>query len=74
MTRNEKINKLARAVREYRGVYIVATRKWKRLPKPKAFPRVERWLLALGLDVKSNLHKIERFGTINDFREWVGKL
>ena len=74
MNREEKLGKLGRAIREYRGVIILETGKWFHPPKPKAVHRVERWLKELGLDVGNCMAKIDTFQTMNDFRAWIREL
>jgi hypothetical protein len=68
MNRNEKLGKLGRAVREFRGVIITETGKWLHPPKLKAAVRVERWLKELGIDVEDGMAKINAFQILNEFR------
>jgi hypothetical protein len=52
MTRNEKIKKLANAIRAYRGVTSspagAVKTEWIRSPQPHKRPDIVRYLLALG--------------------------
>lgn len=74
MSRNEKINKLGRAIREYRGIYNPKTGVWKYPPKPKAAARVVRWLEELTADVPKAMADVDGFKTIEEFNLWIGSL
>ena len=71
MSKNEKLHKLANAIREYRGARNAAHGKWIRPPKPVARRRVERWLGELGLDVAGSMVRIDAFETAGEFQDWV---
>lgn len=71
MTRDEKIGKLSRAVREWRGVSSIETGKWVQFPKRSAAKRVARWLEELGIDTDEGLQTILAFTTYTDFRAWI---
>lgn len=74
MSKNEKLHKLANAIREYRGARSEAHGKWIRPPNPAARGRVERWLGELGLDVAGSMARIDAFETAGEFQAWVAKL
>ena len=74
MSRDERINKLANAVREYRGVTDARTGAWVQTPKPKAELRVARWLEELGIDADEGISMIRSFKTFTEFRSWLKSL
>ena len=75
MSRNEKINKLGNAIREYRGTYNPVTLKWKRQPKPHLADRLLRWLERLGVDEPIvALADIQEFKDFDQMRDWLSKL
>lgn len=70
MTRPERIQKLANAIKEFRGAYDSRTGKWIRTPKPHAITRVYKWLDALGLPA-SDIEKIQGFKTLDEFHVYI---
>lgn len=74
MTRNEKIGKLAWAVREWIGLSDAKTGKFIRPPKPSARKRVVRWMSELDLDEQASFEAIARCKTWADFNAWVKNL
>jgi len=71
MTRTDKILKLANAIRQYRGVYITETKKWKRPPVKSALKRVVRWMTELGLDPVKEMTAVDGFGTFDNMDKWI---
>lgn len=78
MNRNEKISKLANAIRRYRGISqpIQPGKPVEWIVSPKIADRafVVRWLTELGLPVPETLAKIEAFNQIDDFNDWIKTL
>lgn len=79
MTRNEKISKLANAVRDLRGLYRPASGTcvkavWVYTPKLGEIGRVKLWLARLKLPVEETLHQIRSFKSYQEFNEWVRTL
>jgi len=74
MTRSQKISKLANAVRAYRGLYRADSKQWIQRPQSSAGERVKTWLERLHLDVTENLKKIDAFGSLPEFRNWLNSL
>lgn len=75
MNRNEKIKKLANAVREFRGSYVPSTGQWIRTPKPDKKERVIFWLQQLHReDVPKDFALICNFRSYDDFNAWIGAL
>lgn len=75
MTRNDKISKLARAVKDYRGKKpLVESPGYTRQPKKKALKRVVRWMRELELPEDKTLKKIEGFQTYEQFHAWLREL
>lgn len=76
--RNEKISKLANAVRELRGLYRPGSQftkhKWVRTPKPDCLARVAVWLERLNLPVDETLHQIRSFKSYKEFNAWIRTL
>ena len=73
MSRQEKITKLCRAIRAYRGVREVTPGKdprWVKSPQPDKKLVIVKWLAELGLSV-SELEYINSFKTIDEFDQWV---
>lgn len=75
MTHSEKIGKLARAIRDYRGAYNEQTGKWlpNRTPNPSARVRVEKWLTRISLSI-GEMARIDAFKTQEQFRLWLNTL
>ena len=72
MSRQEKLHKLANAVRDFRGASVNG--KYIRTPKPKAVFRVVAWLDRLGNSaekVKDKLALIASFKAVDDFEAWI---
>lgn len=74
MSRNEKIGKLARAVRHYRGNYDLQTGKWNQAPQPLKVVLVKRWLRELKMDEHHAILKIDSFQTVQEFDRWLKTL
>lgn len=74
MNRNQKIAKLANAIRDYRGMINNKTGKWIHPPKPVEMLRVQRWLTALGLDVIAGIHLVDNFQSFDQFNKWLNTL
>lgn len=74
MTRSQKVQKLGRAVRSYRGTTDAHTGKWKRRPDLSAKARIERLLGSLGLHLETHLPLIEGFKTMPEFNRWIVSL
>jgi len=74
MSREEKITKLCRAVRSYRGASHGKTDEgrtiWSITPKPAERPRVVALLQKLGI-APEEMVLIDDFKTIDEFRQWV---
>lgn len=73
MSRNEKLSKLARAVREWRGLSNPRTGKWIKTPNAAAVPRVGRWLAELGLDTVETFELLSGFKALSEFDAWLRK-
>ena len=75
MSRDEKIRKLASAVRRWRGVKHPGTGQWVQPPSEKAVFRVAKWLARLGrADVDGDIKTIGDFQTYQQFNAWLGTL
>lgn len=71
MTRNEKIHKLANAIKRYRGSYDPKTGKWLRAPQKMELGKVCRWLSELGINNAGSVDKIDGFKTLDAFNAWI---
>lgn len=71
MTKAEKINKLAGAVKDYRGTTTIDGNHWIRTPKPKAWRRIERWLTELGRDPAQERATIDAFKHRDEMDAWL---
>jgi len=75
MNRDTKINKLARAIKDYRGKFIPnpdgSINKWMVGPKPDALKRVARWCSELKLPVQETLTKVDEFKNYAQFEAWI---
>lgn len=78
MTRNDKLRKLANAVRAYRGVTDsqpgAKQIHWRHTPQPSRQAAVCRWLDALGLDPRIHLPTINAFSTYEQFDRYLAEL
>lgn len=74
MTRSEKIQKLANAVKDYLGSYGADTGIWIRAPKPKEIERVKRWLDRLAIPETEALAVIHEFHNVVEFHAWIKTL
>ncbi len=74
LTRTEKIQKLANAIRGYRGRYDLQTGKWLERPKPTEGRRVVDWLMRLKLDVKESIKLIQSFTQYEQLDAWLCSL
>ncbi len=76
MTRNQKIHKLANAIRRYRGSTTQKDGKvrWKTPPHKVAAAQVKEWLNRLGMDVDMNLPIIDGFESVQAFNLWLRTL
>lgn len=78
MNRNEKIRKLASAVKDYRGRYLDPTAnrpgKWLVQPQPSALPRLKKAINRLGLPVAETVSRIEAFKSYAEFNNWIREL
>lgn len=74
MSREEKITKLCRAVRAYRGVAQGKDQQgkviWRIPPKPAERPRVVTLLHNLEIDTKE-MEMIDALENLEEFRQWV---
>lgn len=73
MSTTEKIGKLARAIRRYRGAYHPGSGKWLRAPDRGAGADVLNWLGKLGVSANA-IDEIDGFQTHNEFYAWLRKL
>lgn len=71
MSRNEKLSKLGRAYREWRGRYDSRRKRWIEAPKPDALPRVIRWMRELRLATRENVEFLRDLTTEKQFNEWI---
>lgn len=71
MTRNEKLKKLANAIKDFRGAYDASENKWVRPPQPHKGQAVLNWLQKLRVDVKTEWRKIISFKTRAEFDAWI---
>ena len=77
MTRTERINKLANAIKAYRGSYNPETKKWIRPPQPDKRANVIKWLHSLAHHpnvITAELNIIDGFKNHDEFRNWIKKL
>ena len=84
MTRNERIHKLANAIKEYRGTYDPRTGKWIWPPKIQKRPAIVKHLRALRerslptkaaiAQVADDARAIDGFKTHDEFRNWIKAL
>jgi hypothetical protein len=74
MSRTDKIKKLANAIREYRGLRDIQSKKWIRSPKPSAGIRVVKWLTELGLNAQVEFVRVNTFTKVSEFHEWLKQL
>ncbi len=74
MNRIEKIGKLGRAVRKWRGRKSSTSGTWLVPPCPSAEGNVEMWLAALGLDPAVEMPRIKAFATMREFNGWISTL
>lgn len=74
MNRNAKIQKLANAIKGYRGRYCLETGKWMEFPKPAEGKRVVDWLIRLKLDVEESIKLIQGFKDYTEFNAWLKTL
>lgn len=77
MSRKEKITKLCRAVRAYRGIAHGRTKEgntlWSITPKPSERPRVIALMQKLGIDPEEII-LVDEFKTIDELHQWVETL
>ena len=71
MNKAEKIGKLARAIKEYRGTYDPINMRWTRQPKGRAIYRVVLWLEKLGLDTDASIPLINNFKSYEEMGSWL---
>lgn len=74
MNRNDKIAKLDRAVRDWRGAWDAKRQRWIRTPNMAAVPRVGRWLAELGLDTVESFVRLNQFKSVDEFNAWLKKI
>ena len=75
MTRNERILKLSRAIKAYRGVFHPVSKKWLRPPQKDKRLNIVAWLQKLHRpDIDGDLVAIDGFKSFAEFHEWLGKL
>jgi hypothetical protein len=74
MNRDERLGKLSRAVRDWRGVTHPSSGAWLVRPLPRAVVRVRRWLEELGLNVDESVAKIEAMKSYPEFHAWIRSL
>ena len=84
MTRNERIQKLANAIRAYRGSYNPATGIWSSQPQPARREAILQHLrelrrrslpnLVANEQVPKDMAAIDGFKTYDEFRNWITKL
>ena len=81
MSRNEKLHKLANAIREFRGAHEPKPTKanplgirWRRAPNPMAEIRVRTWLDRLDIETPANLERIRNFKILDDMNDWIRSL
>ena len=75
MSRNEKLAKLATAVRDWRGVFNPKSGGWTHPPKERAVYRVARWLKELKRpDPDGDIAAIGDFKSWHQFNAWIASL
>lgn len=74
MTKAEKIGKLARAVKDWRGATDAKTGKWRRPPQPKAVERVLVWITRLGMNPERTLPFLAGLKSYDDFNAFLRDL
>ena len=71
MTRNQRIAKLANAIREYRGRWNPKTKKWVQPPNPAKKANMVRWASTIGLHTLMVVHNADNFATMDEFDRWI---
>lgn len=80
LTRNERITKLGRAIRRYRGEYRPSEQvtgkpvKWLTPPDPSAYDDIFKWMTSLGYtlqDITAAMVKIDAFKNHEEFGEFM---
>ena len=71
MTRNQRIAKLANAIREYRGRWNPKTKKWVQPPNPSKKSNIVRWACELGLHAPMVILNADNFATMDEFNRWI---
>lgn len=77
MTRNQKLGKLRNAIRRYRGLYVIDTKKWINAPQESAEANVRNWLQKLGFPnetINGQMDIIDGFQNLQQFNLWLGEL
>ena len=79
MNLNEKIRKLANAVKAYRGISdhrpdSSGKIHWRTTPKPASQPQVVKWIEKLGLDPEKTMDQVHGFKNLQEFDEWLKAL
>lgn len=72
MTRAERIRKLVRSIKDYRGAYIEGTGRWIVKPNPAAWERVAVWLETLRIPVtRETRFAIDSFQNLTEMQDWI---
>jgi hypothetical protein len=75
MTRNQRIHKLANAIRAYKGKkQDIKDEHYLVRPQPARINDIKRHLTALGLNVKTSVTKINKFLVFDDLHQFILKL
>lgn len=77
MTRSERKQKLANAIKQYRGAYDVKSGKWIIAPEIKKRRQIVDWLLKLGRthdQIEADAVAIDGFKTRAEFEAWMEAL
>lgn len=74
MKRGERINKLGRAIRAYRGVTEIVGGAWIIPPQPALRRRIAEHLESLGLPLQETLDQIDGFKRVSEYDQWINSL
>lgn len=70
----DRLQKLGRAIKVYRGAYHPVSKKWIRPPNLRAARRIERYLRELGLDVPKCAAEINAFQSLEEFNAFMKRI
>jgi hypothetical protein len=72
MSRAERLNKLGRAIKRFRGLYDPNTNKWKQAPDANEIPNVVKWLTSLNVvNPRGLIKEICELKTVDEFQAFM---